>query len=136
MILGLDVGFSMVLASYLGILVKTTRQVDASIMPLRMVAGVDSFLLVAIPLFILAGELMNQGGLTKRLVNFSLSLVGHLKGSLSQVAVITNMIMAGVSGSGVADASATGSILICGAASASTSIVATPGVVGAVNTSG
>ncbi len=112
MILGLDVGFSMVLASYLGILVKTTRQVDSSIMPLRMVAGVDSFLLVAIPLFILAGELMNRGGLTKRLVNFSLSLVGHLKGSLSQVAVITNIIMAGVSGSGVADASATGSILI------------------------
>ena len=112
LLLGLDVGFSMVLSSYLGILIKTTRQVDSSIIALRMIAGVDSFLLVAIPLFILAGELMNQGGLTKRLVNFSLSIVGHLRGSLSQVAVITNIIMAGVSGSAVADASATGSILI------------------------
>ncbi len=112
MLLGLDVGFSMVLASYLGILGKTTRQVDATIMPLRMVAGVDTFSLVSIPLFILAGELMNQGGLTRRLVNFSLTLVGHLRGSLSQVAIITNIIMAGVSGSGVADATATGSILI------------------------
>ena len=109
-LLGLDVAFSMVLASYLGILVKTTRQVDATIVPLRMIAGVDIFSLVAIPLFILAGDLMNKSGITRRLIDFSLSLVGHLKGSLSQVAVITNLIMAGVSGSGVADASATGSI--------------------------
>jgi tripartite ATP-independent transporter DctM subunit len=111
-LLGLDVAFSMVLASYLGILIKTTRQVDATIVPLRMIAGVDIFSLVAIPLFILAGDLMNKSGITRRLIDFSLSLVGHLKGSLSQVAVITNLIMAGVSGSGVADASATGSILI------------------------
>ncbi len=111
-LLGLDVGFSMVLASFLGILVKTTRQVDATIVPLRMIAGVDVFSLVAIPMFVLAGELMNKGGITRRLVDFSLTLVGHLKGSLSQVAVITNMIMAGVSGSGVADASATGTTLI------------------------
>lgn len=111
-LLGLDVAFSMVLASYLGILVKTTRQVDATIVPLRMIAGVDVFSLVAIPLFVLAGELMNKGGITRRLIDFSLSLVGQFKGSLSQVAIITNMIMAGVSGSGVADASATGAILI------------------------
>jgi TRAP-type transport system large permease protein len=112
LILGLDVGFSMILSSYLGILVKTSRHVNATIIPLRMAGGVDSFLLVAIPLFVLAGELMNQGGLTKRLVNFSLSVVGQFKGSLSQVAVITNIIMGGCSGSAVADASATGSILI------------------------
>jgi len=112
MILGLDVAFSMVFASYLGILIKTTRPVDLTIIPLWMVGGVDSFQLVAIPLFILAGELMNRGGMTHRLVEFSLAFVGHMKGSLSQVAVIVNMIMAGVSGSGVADASATGSILI------------------------
>ena len=112
MLFGLDVAFSMVLASYLGILVKTTRPVDLTIIPLWMVGGADSFQLVAIPLFILAGELMNRGGMTRRLVDFSLALVGHLRGSLSQVAVIVNMIMAGVSGSGVADASATGTILI------------------------
>ncbi len=111
-LLGLDVAFSMVLASYLGILVKTTRQVDSTIVPLRMIAGVDVFSLVAIPLFILAGDLMNKGGITRRLIDFSLSIVGQFKGSLSQVAVITNVVMAGVSGSGVADASATGTILI------------------------
>lgn len=112
MLFGLDVAFSMVLASYLGILVKTTRPVDLTIIPLWMVGGADSFQLVAIPLFILAGELMNRGGMTRRLVNFSMALIGHLRGSLSHVAVITNMIMAGVSGSGIADASATGTILI------------------------
>ena len=112
MLLGLDVAFSMILASYLGILIKTARAVDANIIPLRMIGGVDIFSLVAIPLFVLAGELMNRGGITRRLVDFSLALVGHFKGSLSQVAVITNMIMAGVSGSGVADASATGAILL------------------------
>ena len=112
MLLGLDVAFSMILASFLGIMVKTVRAVDANIIPLRMIGGVDVFSLVAIPLFVLAGELMNKGGITHRLVTFSLAFVGHIKGSLSQVAVIVNMIMAGVSGSGVADASATGSILI------------------------
>lgn len=112
MLFGLDVAFSMVLASYLGILIKTTRPVDLTIIPLWMVGGADSFQLVAIPLFILAGELMNRGGITRRLVEFSLAFIGHVRGSLSQVAVIVNIIMAGVSGSGVADASATGSILI------------------------
>ncbi len=112
MLLGLDVAFSMILASFLGIMVKTVRAVDTNIIPLRMIGGVDVFSLVAIPLFVLAGELMNKGGITHRLVTFSLAFVGHIKGSLSQVAVIVNMIMAGVSGSGVADASATGSILI------------------------
>lgn len=112
MLLGLDVGFSMVLSSFLGIVFKATRPVDLSLIPMSMVSGVDQFPLVAIPLFILAGELMNRGGMTQRLVEFALSLIGHLKGSLSQVAVITNIIMAGVSGSGVADASATGTILI------------------------
>lgn len=112
MLLGLDVGFSMILSSFLGIVFKATRPVDLTLVPMSMVSGVDQFPLVAIPLFILAGELMNRGGMTHRLVEFALSLIGHLKGSLSHVAVITNIIMAGVSGSGVADASATGTILI------------------------
>ncbi len=110
--LGMDIFFSMTLASYVGILAKTTRPVDSSIIPLRMVAGVDEYTLVAIPLFILAGELMNRGGITRRLVDFALAFVGHVRGGLSQVAVIVNVIMAGVSGAAVADASATGTILI------------------------
>jgi tripartite ATP-independent transporter DctM subunit len=112
MLLGLDVGFSMVFSSFLGIVTKATRPVDLTLIPLSMVSGADQFTLVAIPLFILAGEIMNRGGITQRLVDFALALIGHVKGSLSHVAVITNIIMAGVSGSGVADASATGSILI------------------------
>jgi len=112
MVLGMEVCFSMVFASWLGLMLKTVRQVDASIIPMRVVDGVDIFPLVAVPLFVLAGELMNKGGITQRLINFSVALIGHIKGSLSQVSVLTNMIMAGVSGSGVADASATGAILI------------------------
>ncbi|MGQ9652925.1 MAG: TRAP transporter large permease [Thermodesulfobacteriota bacterium] len=110
--LGMDIFFSMTLASYVGILAKTTRPVDPSIIPLRMVAGVDEYTLVAIPLFILAGELMNRGGITRRLVDFALAFVGQLRGGLSQVAVMVNVMMAGVSGAAVADASATGTILI------------------------
>jgi tripartite ATP-independent transporter DctM subunit len=78
----------------------------------RMFAGMDNFLLLAVPLFIFAGELMNAGGLTGRLVNFSQALVGHLRGSLAQVNLATNMMMAGISGSSLADASAVGTLLI------------------------
>jgi TRAP-type transport system large permease protein len=112
MLVGLDVAFSMVFASFLGIMGKATRPVDLTLIPLTMVSGADSFQLVAIPLYILTGELMNRGGVTQRLVEFSLSLIGHFKGSLAHVSVVTNMIMAGVSGAAVADAAATGAVLI------------------------
>jgi C4-dicarboxylate transporter DctM subunit len=77
-------------------------------------AGVDSFPLLAVPMFILAGELMTRGGVTLRLVNFSSVLVGHIKGGLAQVSVLANVIMAGMSGSAAADLAATGSLLIPG----------------------
>jgi tripartite ATP-independent transporter DctM subunit len=82
------------------------------ILPQTMLGGVEIQELAAIPLFILAGELMNLGGLTTRLVLFCRVLVGHIQGGLSIVAILVNMLMAGVSGSSVADASATGSVLI------------------------
>ncbi len=78
----------------------------------RIVAGCESFTLSAVPFFILAGELMNLGGITKRLVDFAKSLVGFMTGGLGHVVVVVNMIMAGVSGSAVADSAATGTILI------------------------
>lgn len=78
----------------------------------RMVGGIDTFPLLAIPFFILAGNLMNTGGITDRLVDFAKALVGHITGGLGHVVVVTNMIMAGMSGSGVADAAGTGSVLI------------------------
>ena len=77
----------------------------------RMVAGVDNFPLLAIPFFLLAGELMSAGGITKRLVRFASALVGHITGGLANVVIVANMIMAGMSGSAVADASAAGAIL-------------------------
>lgn len=78
----------------------------------RMAGGIDTFPLLAIPFFILAGNLMNTGGITDRLVAFAKALVGHITGGLSHVVVVTNMIMAGMSGSGVADAAGTGAVLI------------------------
>lgn len=78
----------------------------------RMLNGMDTFLLLAVPLFMFAGELMNAGGLTSRLVNFAQALVGHLRGSLAQVNLATNMMMAGISGSALGDASAVGTLLI------------------------
>jgi tripartite ATP-independent transporter DctM subunit len=78
----------------------------------RMFTGIDSFPLMAIPFFILAGHLMNAGGTTKRLITFCNALVGFLRGGLANISIVGNMIMAGISGSSVADASALGSIII------------------------
>ena len=78
----------------------------------RFTASLDSFPLMAIPFFILAGELMNTGGITERLVKFAMSMVGHVRGGLAHTVVVTNMIMAGMSGSSVADCAGTGMVLI------------------------
>jgi tripartite ATP-independent transporter DctM subunit len=80
--------------------------------PQRLIAGVDQFVLLSIPLFIVAGHLMNAGGITERIVRFSRALVGHWPGGLSQVNVISNMLFSGVSGSATAEVAALGSVLI------------------------
>ena len=112
LLIGFDVGFSMIFSAWLGILAKPGEAIDTAMMPLSMISGVDSYALVQVPLFILAGELMNSGGLTMRLIDWAMTLVGRLKGSLGHVSIITNFVMAGVSGSAVADAVATGKPLI------------------------
>lgn len=78
----------------------------------RMFAGVDSFPLMAIPFFMLAGALMEKGGITSRIINFALSLVGGLRGSLAHVVAISGVIMGGISGSGVADTAAIGTLMV------------------------
>jgi tripartite ATP-independent transporter DctM subunit len=78
----------------------------------RFYNGIDSFPLLAVPFFILAGEIMNAGGITASIVRFAQSLVGHLRGGLAQVNVLSSMIFSGISGSAVADASAIGKMLI------------------------
>ncbi|NNU80951.1 TRAP transporter large permease [Halovulum dunhuangense] len=74
--------------------------------------GIDSFPLMALPFFMLAGELMNRGGITLRLVEFSQAIMGHLRGGLAHVNILSSILFAGLSGSAVADTSALGSTLI------------------------
>lgn len=78
----------------------------------QVFSGMSSVPLMALPMFILAGELMNAGGITERLVRFSQSLIGHLRGGLAQVNILSSILFAGLSGSAVADTSALGSMLI------------------------
>ncbi|WP_162409738.1 TRAP transporter large permease [Acuticoccus sediminis] len=111
-LVGFDVGLSMVAAAIVGMILHPTYPVDLIMVPLTMSNAVNDSTLVTIPLFVLAAEIMNHGGLTRRLVDWALSVVGHVKGGLSQVSITSNLIMAGVSGSAVADAAATGGILI------------------------
>ena len=82
------------------------------LLPQRMMAGVDQFVLLTIPLFLLAGNLMNVGGITDRIVQFARAMVGHRQGGLSAVTVLSSGFFAGISGSATAEASALGSILI------------------------
>lgn len=107
--LGCPIGFSMGIGNLVG---AYLMKIQLPVIAQRMFTGVDSTTLIAVPLFILTGEIMNAGGITEKLIRFANSLVGHLSGGLAHVVVVTNMIMAGISGSAVADASATGSILI------------------------
>ncbi len=108
--------FNMPIAFALGIASALTLWLDSTL-PLnsivtRAFVGVDSFTLLAIPFFIIAGELMNACGITERIVNFSRSLVGHIRGGLAHVTIMSNMFFSGISGSATADASALGSMMI------------------------
>jgi C4-dicarboxylate transporter DctM subunit len=108
---GMPVVFAMGVASA-GFLIFTGSGIPLAVIPHQMVAGVDNFPLLAIPFFFLAGELMNAAGITRRLVAFASAVVGHIRGGLAYVVIVTNVIMAGFSGTALADASATGSVLI------------------------
>ncbi|WP_439497824.1 TRAP transporter large permease subunit [Bosea sp. (in: a-proteobacteria)] len=85
---------------------------DAQILAQNLVNGADSFPLMAVPFFMLAGELMNTGGLSKRIIGLAMTLVGHVRGGLGYVAVIAALVMASISGSAVADTAALAAILL------------------------
>ncbi len=87
-------------------------EIPLMIIPQRMFFGLNSWLLMAIPLFMLAGQLMIHGGMSKRLVEFTTELFGYIKGSLGYISVTASMIFAGVSGSSSADTAAVGSIML------------------------
>ena len=110
MILGLPVALAMAVSSLLYILV--TGVAPDVVLAQRMIAGVESFPLLAVPFFILAGNLMNNAGITNRIYNFALALVGWLKGGLGHVNVLGSVIFAGMSGTAIADAAGLGTIEI------------------------
>lgn len=85
---------------------------DTQILAQNMLSGANSFTLMAVPLFMLAGELMNAGGISRRIVNLATLLVGHIRGGLGYVAIFASVLLAALSGSAVADAAALGSLLI------------------------
>ena len=85
---------------------------DAQILAQNVINGADSFPLLAVPFFMLAGEIMNVGGLSKRIVKLALTVVGHVPGGLGYVAIMAAVILAAVSGSAVADAAALASLLL------------------------
>jgi tripartite ATP-independent transporter DctM subunit len=86
--------------------------IPLSIFPISVAGGMDSFVLLAVPLFMLVGDLMNTGGITERLVTFARALVGHIRGSLGISTILGEYIFSGISGASVADVSAMGSLLI------------------------
>lgn len=110
MLLGMPVALAMISASLLYILV--TGSVPNVIVAQRMIAGVESFPLLAVPFFILAGNLMNIAGITGRIYNFAVALVGWMRGGLGQVNIIGSVIFSGMSGTAIADAAGLGTIEI------------------------
>ncbi|MFQ3621309.1 MAG: TRAP transporter large permease [Spirochaetales bacterium] len=104
-----EIAIAIGIASLVGILIS---DVGLSILVQRLVVGIDSFVFLAIPLFILAGNLMNAGGITDRIFSFARALIGHFQGGLGHANVIASIIFAGMSGSAVADAGGLGAIEI------------------------
>ncbi|MCB2095967.1 MAG: TRAP transporter large permease [Rhodobacteraceae bacterium] len=106
---GMPLAFALGFASLGGLL---AGDIEIAVLPQRMMHAVNSFPLMAIPLFMLAGELMVRAGIMQRLIDFSNSIVGRLHGGLAHVAIVAGMMLAAVSGAAVASASALGSTLV------------------------
>lgn len=109
-LLSVPLAFSMGISSLLYILADGT--IPQVIIPQRIFVGIDNFTLLAIPLYILAGELMETGGISRRLIHLATCLVGHIKGGLGLITVVATMFFSGVSGSSSADTAAIGGVMI------------------------
>ncbi|WP_114972459.1 TRAP transporter large permease subunit [Rhodoferax ferrireducens] len=110
MALGIPISFSLLLCG--AALMWHMDMFDAQILAQNVINGADSFPLLAVPFFMLAGEVMNAGGLSRRIVNFAMTLVGHIKGGLGYVAIVAAVMLAALSGSAVADAAALSALLL------------------------
>lgn len=110
MFIGMPVAFALLvcgvsLMAYLG-------QFNTLILAQNLVSGADNFPLMAIPFFMLAGEIMNKGGISQQIVNVANALVGHIRGGLGYVAIIAALILAAISGSAAADTAALAAVVI------------------------
>ncbi len=112
---GMEIAWAIGLSAFIFILLSQLTDpfgVSFILYSQQMIVGLDGFILVAIPLFVFAGELMNVSGVTQRIVRMASAVVGHFHGGLANVGVVANFIMSGISGSALADAAATGTVLI------------------------
>jgi tripartite ATP-independent transporter DctM subunit len=109
MALGMPVAFALLVSSL--VMMLFTGGIDPQTVALQMINAADSFALLAIPFFLLAGEAMSAGGLSRRLVAFALALVGHRRGGLGYVAIIAAVLLSSLSGSAVADTAALAGVL-------------------------
>ena len=110
LLLNIPIAFALLFTSVIYIFVK--GDMPMIVVAQRVVAGTDHYLLLAIPFFFLAAEIMNAGGIMARLVRVSTVLVGHIRGGLAHMSVVSNMLLAGVSGSAVADAAGLGRLQV------------------------
>ncbi|MEX3070515.1 TRAP transporter large permease [Vibrio alginolyticus] len=109
LIFGVPLVFTIILAMSFYI---TSTPISISLVAQRIFSGLDSYSILAVPLFVLAGELMNKSGITTRIIDFANALVGHFRGGLAQVNIWSSVMFAGISGSAVADTSALGRVFI------------------------
>jgi len=110
MALGIPIAFSLLLCG--AALMWHLNIFDAQILAQNVISGADSFPLLAVPFFMLAGEVMNTGGLSKRIVVFAMALVGHIRGGLGYVTIVAACLLSALSGSAVADAAALTALLL------------------------
>ncbi len=113
LVLGLPIAFALGISSLAYLLLEG---ISLTIVPQRMYSGIDTFVLLCIPGFVLAGNLMNVGNITEHIVRFSNAVVGHIRGGLGLANVGGSMIFGGISGTAVADAASIGSVMIPGTA--------------------
>ncbi|QNU64002.1 TRAP transporter large permease [Vreelandella titanicae] len=136
LLIGMPVAFAMMIAA--SVMLFLVGIFNTSTLAEYLITGANSFSLMAIPFFILTGEIMNAGGVSKRIVDFASSLVGHFRGGLGYVAIIAGVVFAGLSGSAVADTAALGAILIPMMVAqgynknSTTGLVASVGIIGTV----
>jgi tripartite ATP-independent transporter DctM subunit len=109
LVLGVPIGFALLMITLLYL--YTSKIVPLSVVPINMQAGISSFVMLSIPFFILAGYVMTEGGLSRRLTQFVITIVGRFRGGMLQVIVVCMYIMSGISGSKVADVAAVGTTM-------------------------